>query len=115
MALLSMPVVTVPKDSTDSLLRVTLVDQDGDPETGLDAATGPLYFHAKTVDGVSVLQDGTATWTTDGSDAQIEFPLTANEVDTARDLLVEFEVQGLTSGDRVSRMFILRVLERARV
>jgi len=111
--LTSMQIFEVPVGSTGSLLRVTCIDQDGQV-VDLSGATQVL-FNAKATDGTAVLQDATASLTTDGSDGKVETALSNTLVDTVRDLWCDFEVRGLASGTLITRMFVLRILDRAKV
>lgn len=107
-------IARVVKDSTATILRATVVGDDGSA-LGLSSATGSLYFHASTQDRTSVAYQEAATWTTDGSDGKIEFALTSNEVGTERTLRCEFEIQGYSGGNLVTEMFLLKIIERAAV
>lgn len=106
------PIFEVPKDSTATVLRMTL-KKDGSA-LDLSSATGNKYFHAKTIGGTAVVTDLAATWTTDGSDGQIQITLTSALVGTVRDVICEWEVQGYNGGNQKSKPFILRVLPGAK-
>lgn len=107
-------VVHVTKDSTATILRVTFKDDNG-AVINLSGAAGPLYFHASTLDGTAITTNGVAAFTGTGTDGRVQFTLTANEVGTLRSMRAEFEVQNYSGGNLISEMFILRVIERAKV
>jgi len=107
-------VVRVPQDATATIIRATIVDEDG-TAIDLSSATGSSYFHASTQDGTNVRYQGAASYTTDGTDGQVEYALTATEVGTVRKLRCEFEVQGYGGGNLISEMFYIKVIERAAV
>lgn len=107
------PVVEVPQDAVGAILRVTCVTRSGAVQP-VDGGSDVL-FHCSTPEGVAVTTDGVGAYATDGSDGDLDFVLTANEVSEPRDLWCEFEVQGLPTGTRITRVFILRVTRRARV
>jgi len=108
----SIPVLKVPKNATNRSVVATI--KDGNTIVNISGATSKL-FHARNDLGVAVTTSAVAVFVTDGTDGKIKFVLTANEVGTARDIYCEFEFVGMTDGDDVSEMFILRVMERAKV
>ena len=108
----AVPVVKVPKDATNRTLVATI--KDGNAVVDISGAATKL-FHARDDMGVAVTTSGVATFVTDGTDGKIKFVLTATELGTARDLACEFEFTGMANGDDITEMFILRVLDRAKV
>ena len=109
-----MPVIEIPEGSTAAVLEY-IFTTDGAADD-LSSATGNLYFHASTRDGVSVVTDQTAGWTAGGSDGSIETNMNTTIMDNGpRDLYCEFEVQGYNSGNLISYTFILRITKRAKV
>jgi len=109
-----MVIVEVPKDSTGTVLVVSLVDLDG-VAPDLSAATGPVLYSGKTVDDVAVASDVAAAWFTDGSDGKVSITLTAALVGTVRDVFLDIDVQGYSGGSLISFTFVLRTLPRAKV
>lgn len=112
----SMPVHEVPEGSTASILRYEFIT-DGVADD-LSAATGDKHFYAKTLGGVQVVDQGIASWATDGSDGLIDFTLGAAMVGfgtAPRDLICDFEIEEFNGGELVSKPFIIRVTKRAKV
>lgn len=113
MAISGLEVVPIPKDSTNTKVQAKVVDKS---HSAVDVSGGgSVLFFAKTLDGVSVINGSAGQYTTDGTDGLLEFVATADLVGTVRQLLCEFEVTGLTNGNKVTRMFILDVEDRAKV
>jgi len=109
-----MPVIELPEDSTAAVLEF-IFTTDGAADD-LSAASGNLYFHARTVEGVAVVTEQTAGWTAGGTDGSIETNMNSTIVSSGpRDLYCEFEVQGFNAGNLLSYTFILRILKRAKV
>lgn len=108
----AMQVITVPVDSTGSVLRLTLKNRGS--ALDLSSATGDVLYNAKTRSETAVATDATAAFTTDGSDGQIDITLTSALVGTVRDLIMDVEVQGYSGGNLVAWSFILRVIPRAK-
>ena len=109
----TMPIVDVVKDSTATLLVITIVDENGN---ALDVSGGSsVLFHCSTIDGVSVRANGVGGYVTDGTNGQVKYQLTSTEVTTVRRMFAEFEVQGLTAGNLITETFLLNVRNRAKV
>lgn len=106
-------IIEVPKGSTGTIVEVEY--REANLAKNYQAASGSLYFHARTQDGTAVTTDGVATWTTNGSDGKIRRALSAAEVSAIRDLICEFEIQGWNGGNLVQPAMILRVTDRAKV
>lgn len=107
------PILRVPKDNTGTVIIGRFKDDSGNI-IDLSAATGDKLFHCSQRDGSAVTTDGAASFTTDGTDGKVQFTLTATEVGTVQELRCEFEVQGLSGGNRISEQFILKIIERAK-
>ena len=108
-----MPVIELPEDSTAAVLEFVFTTNGAADD--LSSATGNLYFHARTVEGVSVVTEQTAGWTSAGEDGAIETNMNSTIMSQGpRDLYCEFEVQGFNSGNLISYTFILRILKRAK-
>ena len=109
-----MPVIEIPEGSTAAVLEYIFTTNGAADD--LSSASGNLYFHARTVEGVSVVTEQTASWTGGGSDGSIETNMNSAIMSQGpRDLYCEFEVQGFNSGNLISYTFILRILKRAKV
>lgn len=106
-------VVVVSVGSTATEIELT-VKEDGVPKN-LSAATGPLLWHSKRRDGTGVVQSGVAAWRTNGSDGVIYHQVTAAEVASVGELLVEFEVQGFNGGNLVLPILLMKIADRAKV
>ena len=113
MSMRRMPVLRLPEDCTGSILRVTY--KDGSSVIDLSVATGSIYFHAKDENGTAVTTDGTASFFTDGTDGIVQHTLVSGEVGTVRRIFCEYEVQGYNGGNLISEMFVLDVIDRAKV
>ena len=110
----AMTVIEVPHNSTGSTLVVQL-KADG-VGVDLSSASGSKLYNAKTVDDIAIADDVAAAWYTDGTDGKVAITLTSALVGTAgRDLYMDIEIQGYSGGNLVTFMFILRVLNRAKV
>ena len=110
----AMTVKEIPEGSTGATLQYTFVTAGVADD--LSSATGSLFFHASTVDGVDVVTEHFSEWDTDGSDGVIKTAMHVDIVNNgARDLYCEFEVQGFNGGNLISYTFILRILKRAKV
>lgn len=107
----AMKVVEIPVESTASIFVARFMS--GGSAVDLSSATGSKLFCARTRSGTAVVTDGVASFTTDGSDGKVQFPL-ALLVTEVRDLIVDVEVQGLSGNNLVCRSFILRVIPRAK-
>ena len=107
-------VIRVPKDSENAVVTVRFLTEDGEVRD-ISGATGSLLFHASTEGGAAVTTNGSAYYTTDGSDGKLSFDLTTTEVGTARNLRCEFEAQGISGENVISEMFMLMITERAKV
>ena len=107
-------VVRIPKDSENAIVTVRFLKDDGDVRD-ISGATGALLFHASTESGTAVTTNGAASFTTDGTDGKLSFPLTATEVGTVRNLRCEFEAQGVDGENVISEMFMVMITERAKV
>jgi hypothetical protein len=110
----SRPTVRVTKDATATIIRATIVDEDGDA-INLSGASGSKYFHCSTQAGASVTYQGAASFTTDGTDGKVQFQLTSTEVSTEQRLNCEFEVQGYSGGNLITELFFIVVEGRAAV
>lgn len=108
----AMTVVEVPQGSTSSYLVAT-IKSDG-VALNLSAASGSKLYCAKTIGGAAVATDVAAVWFTNGSDGKVKIQMTAALVTTARDLLMDIEIQGFGGGNLVTRTFVLRILPRAK-
>lgn len=108
----AMMVVEVPQGSTASYLVATL--KSNGVAIDLSSASGSKLYCAKTTAGTAVATDVAAAWLTTGADGKVKIQMTAALVTTARDLLMDIEIQGFGGGNLVTRTFILRVLPRAR-
>ena len=102
-----MPAIGVPKDSTGTIIEATIT-QDGSA-VDLSGATGDKLFYAKNLDEVQIVNGGTASFTTDGSEGKVQFQATTALVETLRDLICHFEVQGYNTGNLISYPFKLHI------
>lgn len=113
MSIAGLKVVPFPKDSTSTKLQAKVVDKR---HQAVDVSGGgSVLFFAKTLDDVAVVNGEAAAYTTDGTDGLLEFVTTAALVGTVRQLICEFEVTGLPTGNKVTKRFILDIEDRAKV
>ena len=109
----TMPVIEVPKDSTGTILEGT-VTQNG-VAVDLSGATGAKLFYCKDLNEVQIVDGGTASFTTDGTNGKVEFQLTSVVVGTIRELIAHFEIRKYNTGNLITYPMILRIIQTGKV